>query len=219
MEVIVLIAIIWAIASFLGSLAGDSASSPATATRPSSRTPGRSAAPKAVRARTRLIDVEYEGGRKWKSIQVGIKGAITVPRDGYEVKWGLRILDVTGSEPELVASLHPEFTDGERPWLMWTNESFSTIPYRESVISDWMEFPPIPVEIVHPPYSGSRKIKCFVTGTGRDGEIAVSVADTLQITFAQPGYVEEREQGQKDEKELEASESKQRVSSDKTATF
>lgn len=177
--------------------------SPATATAPPPRTPHRRAAPKSLQARARLFDLEYDGGRKRKSIQISLRGTIKVPRNGYQVKWGLRLLDVTGSKPELIASLHPAFTDGERPWLVWTSESFSTIPYREYDISDWMELQPIPLEIVYPPYSGSRKIEALVTATGRDGVIAVSVAASLQVTFSQPGYVEERQQGRKDEEELE----------------
>jgi len=122
---------------------------------------------------------------------VEMRGAITAPHDNYSASTALIVRDVTGGED------HPVFTAVESQQLdgspILGPKMTQTIPYRSSVINDWVVAWKTPIDLLTFPRKGTRKIKFSIVVGG------TSAASSIIVTHecATSGYLEINENRQK----------------------
>ena len=122
---------------------------------------------------------------------VEMRGAITAPYDNYSASTALIVRDVTGGED------HPVFTAVESQQLGGTPvlgpKMTQTIPYRSSVINDWVVAWKTPIDLLTFPRKGTRKIKFSIVVGGTSAVSSIIVTHEC----ATSGYLEISENRQK----------------------
>lgn len=115
---------------------------------------------------------------------VEMRGAIIAPYDGYTATTKMFVLDVTGGEKNPIISAIDALQAKDSIAL-----AFSTpqeIPYRMSVINDWITLVKIPIDTLTFPRSGTRKVKFFVDVGGT----LSSSETTITHTCTELGYLD-----------------------------
>lgn len=122
---------------------------------------------------------------------VEMRGAITAPHDNYSASTVLTVRDVTGGEE------HPVFTALESQQLGGTPvlglKMTQNIPYRSSVINDWVVVRKIPIDLLTFPRKGARKIKFTIVVGGTSASSSIIMTHEC----ATSGYLEINETRQK----------------------
>jgi len=115
---------------------------------------------------------------------VEMQGSITAPYDGYTATTALFVADVTTGEKEAIVSALDVLQMEDSIAL-----GFSTsqkIPFRMSVINNWITLVKIPIDTLTFPRSGIRKVEFFVVVDGT----SASSKKNITYTCSESGYLD-----------------------------
>lgn len=119
-----------------------------------------------------------------KVLTVAMRGPITAPHDGYNATTKLSVVDITGGEKYPIISAIDVLQSGDSVALGF--KTSQKIPYRMSVIKDWMTLVKIPLDTLTFPRAGTRRLELFVHVEG-----ALAIAKTtVSYTCTEPGYLD-----------------------------
>jgi len=138
------------------------------------------------RVRVREAEESF-GAITARAFIVEMRGSIVAPYDGYNATTKLGVLDVTGGGKYPIISAIDALQAKDSVAL-----AFSTpqeIPYRMSVINEWITLVKIPIDTLTFPRSGSRKVRFFVNVGGTTS----SSETTISHTCSEPGYLDARD--------------------------
>lgn len=125
---------------------------------------------------------------------VEMQGSITAPYDGYTATTALFVADVTTGEKEaIISAIDVLQMEGSIALGFSTSQK---IPFRMSVINNWITLVKIPIDTLTFPRSGIRKVEFFVLVDGT----SASSKKTITYTCSEPGYLDTED----DRKQFEA---------------
>ncbi len=115
---------------------------------------------------------------------VEMRGSIVAPHDGYNATTKMFASDVTGGEKNPIISAIDALQAKDSIALAFSTSQ--KIPYRMSVINDWITLVKIPIDTLTFPRSGTRKVKFSVNVGG-----TTSYSETtINHTCSEPGYLD-----------------------------
>jgi len=94
----------------------------------------------------------------WDVFNIKVKGIIEGPNDNFDVKFQVRVFDITDGEEIPVFTTLEEF-QAEKSRVFWYESEIDEMPYQDTIFKDWWTVTKIPKLFLEYPRSGNRKIK------------------------------------------------------------
>ena len=150
---------------------------------------------RAVKATLETDEFDYE------VLEVQMKGLIECHEDECDVVNIIRIDDITDERMPLLCS-HESFQMEDSRVFMFKSDEQS-LPYKETIITNWIPIGSAPLMFIEPPRSGMRKLefKVYIVESSTQ-KILEESTYTLQHRFEDIGYLEANENTEKFEKAL-----------------
>jgi len=94
----------------------------------------------------------------WDVFNIQVKGIIEGPHDNFDVRFQVRIFDITDGEEKPVFSTLEDF-QAQNSRVFWYESEISEMPYEDTIFKDWWTITKIPKLFLEYPRTGNRKIK------------------------------------------------------------
>lgn len=141
-----------------------------------------------------IIEDKIEGeDYDWDVFNIRIKGIIEGPHDNFDVKFQIRIFDITDGEETPVFSSYEDF-QAQNSRVFFYESDTDEMPYQDTIFKDWWTVTKIPKLFLEYPRSGSRKIKVKVVAFDPISR-NIYAEDSVTLTYKndEKGYLDKEE--------------------------
>jgi len=129
----------------------------------------------------------------WDVFNIKVKGVIEGPHDNFDVKFQIRIFDITDEEETPVFSTYEDF-QAQNSRVFFYESDIDEMPYENTIFKDWWTITNIPKLFLEFPRSGNRKIK-FKVFVFDPVSRNIYAEDDLTLTYnnKEQGYIDKEE--------------------------
>lgn len=125
----------------------------------------------------------------WDTFKIEIKGIIDGPKDNFDVKFVVRMYDITDKESPILSTLE-DFQKADSREFFYES-SIESLPYKETLLKNWFSVISIPKFLLEFPKKGKRQIEIKVLAIDANTRDILAV-DSTKVTYLakEKGYLD-----------------------------
>lgn len=127
------------------------------------------------------LDIEF--------LTIGIQGTVNAPEDNYDVKYVLKLFDVTKEKLPILATTEDyQYTDSR---VFYFESSSEKLPYAGTIFSEWSTIMGIPTLFLKFPRKGERKLEAEVYVIDLNNNILEKATERISFNSEESGYLDD----------------------------
>lgn len=145
--------------------------------------------PPSEQFKIKVTNSEINGdGFNWDVFKVEMRGSVFGPYNNVNVKTIVQIYDITDGSEEPILCTIEEFQTNDSE-MFWYESTSSSLPYRDTIFTSWVQVVQVPKIFLVPPRKGLRKFifKVFIVNTTNENILAKSETK-ISYTNSDNGY-------------------------------